>query len=64
MKNEVIKNHKAAAEEQARRAGQANKKNVDVTPEIMSLLYNALVRAHIAFPSTETLARNGAGGSP
>lgn len=48
METETIKNHKGAAEKEARRAGQHSQTSADVTPEILSSLYNALVASHCA----------------
>lgn len=46
METETIKDHKGAAEKEARRGGQHNKTSADVTPAMLSLLYGALVGAH------------------
>lgn len=54
MDAETIKDHKSAAEKEARREGQHNKTSADVTPEMLSLLYDSLVRAHISSSSTVT----------
>lgn len=47
---EIIKDHKGAAEKAARRAGQHNRTSADCRPELLSSLYNVLVRSHIPSP--------------
>lgn len=47
METETNKDHKGAAEKKARRSGQHNKTSADMTPEILSSLYNALVKSHM-----------------
>lgn len=64
METEAIKDHKGAAEKEARKSGQHNKTSADVTPAIMSALYNSLVKAHIPARAADTPAADGEGTSP
>lgn len=62
MDAESIKTHKGAAEKEARKSGQHNTTSADVTPKMLSLLYDALVRKHLAAPAgTSATAASGAG---
>ncbi|KAK1869402.1 hypothetical protein I4F81_011879 [Pyropia yezoensis] len=51
MDAEAIKAFKGAAEQEARKAGQHNTTSAEVTPKMLSLLYDALVRRHLTEPT-------------
>lgn len=63
MDAEAIKTHKGAAEKEARKAGQHNTTSADVTPQMLSLLYDALVRRHFTTPTPTTPPTTGAAGA-
>lgn len=60
MDAEAIRTHKGAAEKEARKAGQHNTTSADVTPKMLSLLYDALVRRHLTAPAGTTQPTTGA----
>lgn len=44
---------RGAAEKESRKAGQHNTTSADVTPKMLSLLYDALVRRHLTAPTVQ-----------
>ncbi|KAK1869317.1 hypothetical protein I4F81_011795 [Pyropia yezoensis] len=60
MDAEAIRTHKGAAEKEVRKAGQHNTTSADVTPKMLSLLYDALVRRHLTAPAGTTQPTTGA----